>query len=583
MAVGRGSRGSRGSPVEGQKSLLKGDNGATDDENDEAWTVSYNKGNENGVDRKRQITNGASSRSIQDKIEDLEVDDHGFVDQTPVVKPNRKLFILIVVGVALGVGAIVSVVVFYFRSSYVPNNYIIVVDAGSSHTKLNVFHYRGDKVNGTGKIEQLDFMECNGTVMSFMYDYERMRTSWTPCFQFAKEKVPEDRWDKTEVYFGATAELRQFQTTQPEKAERLLNDVRTFLNETYDLSPDRTHVLILDGSEEGALAWATVNFITKSLLPDNITSSSDRAPQTYGSIDLGGSSTQIAFTTQDPAEANFHLTFFGAQYQLFSKSFRCRGKGEAHRLLKAQLVTQSKNSQFVIHPCYPRGLVTNESHTDIFSAQCTGYLDKEKFVHRPRYQLQGTGDVDQCRAHVRKIFADPTGKCPFQDEDCSFNSQLKPMNISGPFMGFAGLYFVMDFFNLSNGEDRMTSNLTNFREVYRRHCNQPWSNLSSSTNRFMKGYCFDGNYIDVLLTEVYGFSDEEFGKIEFRKSVNGVSTGWAVGLALNSTNAVVAELEIEPFSRAFFLAFLVIFAVFLLLAVSFLCRGVRRSFRDSSI
>lgn len=111
-----------------------------------------------------------------------------------------------------------------------------------------------------------------------------------------------------------------------------------------------------------------------------------------------------------------------------------RGIGEAHRLLKAQLVAQSQNSQFVIHPCYPRGLVTNETHTDIFSAQCTGYLDKEKFVHKPRYQLQGTGDVDQCRAHVRKIFADPTGKCPFQDDDCSFNSQLKPMNISGPFM-----------------------------------------------------------------------------------------------------------------------------------------------------
>ena len=47
--------------------------------------------------------------------------------------------------------------------------------------------------------------------MSFLDDYERLRTVWTPCFQFAKEKVPEDRWEKTEIYFGATAEMRQFQ------------------------------------------------------------------------------------------------------------------------------------------------------------------------------------------------------------------------------------------------------------------------------------------------------------------------------------------------------------------------------------
>jgi acetate kinase len=47
--------------------------------------------------------------------------------------------------------------------------YILVVDAGSSHTKLNVFHYRGDKINGTGKIEQLQLTECNGTLEILMF------------------------------------------------------------------------------------------------------------------------------------------------------------------------------------------------------------------------------------------------------------------------------------------------------------------------------------------------------------------------------------------------------------------------------
>lgn len=69
---------------------------------------------------------------------------------------------MIIIGVILGVAAIVSVVVLYFRTSYIPENYVIVIDAGSAHTKLHVFHYRGDKVNGTGMIERLGFLQCNG-------------------------------------------------------------------------------------------------------------------------------------------------------------------------------------------------------------------------------------------------------------------------------------------------------------------------------------------------------------------------------------------------------------------------------------
>ncbi|OQV21649.1 Ectonucleoside triphosphate diphosphohydrolase 1 [Hypsibius exemplaris] len=582
-----GGRGKLGSPVEGQK-LVKTANGDAEDDADE-WHVAYNKPAANGAaengERKRHSSNiSTAQKSVQSRIEDLELDDAGFVDQQPRFRggTNRKAFFAIILGVAAGVAAVVCVVVFYFRSSYIPNNYIIVVDAGSSHTKLNVFHYRGDKINGTGKIEQVEFRECNGTLQSFVgKDVSKLRLAWESCLLFAKDQIPEDRWEKTEVYVGGTSGLRQLRKTTPAVAEQLLETVRILLNTTYRLAPDHTHVMILNGEEEGALAWATVNFITKGLLPDNITAIDRSHDSTFGSLDLGGSSTQIAFAAEEvpTASPNFKLTFFGRSYQLYSKSFECRGKSEAHRLLRARLIVNHMKSQqqsskkvpTIEHPCYPAGLVFAENHTTVFGSYCTRYLTTTaataSFPQRMEYQFRGTGNVTQCQREVRSLF-DET-KCPIGDRDCSFRSKLKSMNITGPFMGFAGMFYVMQFFNLTHDEDHVATKLTikpqNFRDAYRRHCTLAWPELSmmyakSTYEPFLMNYCFDGIFIDTLLYDVYGFSDEEFERIQFRSTVNGVSAGWAVGLALNSTNAIPPENELERMSKAFFLIFLVIFA-----------------------
>ncbi|XP_055338955.1 ectonucleoside triphosphate diphosphohydrolase 1-like [Paramacrobiotus metropolitanus] len=587
--------------AEGEKSLLKpSQSGAcdeVDDENEnENWNGSYAKlpntstrsidtNGETVSQRRRHESNTSLPRS---HVEDLQLDDTGFVGEP--ARPsriNRRVFLLIIIGVILGAGCIVSVVVLYFRSSYIPENYVIVMDAGSAHTKLHVFHYRGDKVNGTGYIEQKEFVECDGILLKFRNQPQRLRAAWKPCLDKAMTIIPEDRWEKTEIYVAGTAGIRNLRKSDSVAADRLLSDVRDLLNETFHphVTGERLHTLILNGEEEGALAWATVNFVSKRLIPDNSTTAPNPRLETFGSLDLGGSSTQIAFAVPTNGAGshlppNFDLTFFGTRYGLFSRSFACRGKGEALRTLKAQLVIDHSSNNFIKHPCLPRGSVSNESHKDLFDAQCTVDLRKPTRV-RTIYAFNGTGDIKQCRQLVKTLFRDVN--CPFRDTpDCSFNTRQK-VNITNPFMGFAGLFFVMDFFNLTDNVHTVNVQLEHFRQAYRHHCETPWLELQNSTNPFMKGYCFDGIYIDMLLTEVYGFTAEMFERIQFRKAINGVATGWAVGLALNSTNAVQPEHEVEMMSRAFFLIFLVVFAVFLVLAVSFLCRGVRRSCRDSSI
>lgn len=62
--------------------------------------------------------------------------------------------------------------------------------------------------------------------------------------------------------------------------------------------------------------------------------------QTVGSLDLGGASTQIAFTTTDDAsgEGLTKVTLYGYEYTVYTHSFLCFGKNEAEKTVLAKLV-----------------------------------------------------------------------------------------------------------------------------------------------------------------------------------------------------------------------------------------------------
>lgn len=61
--------------------------------------------------------------------------------------------------------------------------------------------------------------------------------------------------------------------------------------------------------------------------------------QTVGSLDLGGASTQIAFTTPDDASGDglTKITLYGYEYTVYTHSFLCFGKNEAEKTVLAKL------------------------------------------------------------------------------------------------------------------------------------------------------------------------------------------------------------------------------------------------------
>lgn len=60
-----------------------------------------------------------------------------------------------------------------------------------------------------------------------------------------------------------------------------------------------------------------------------------------GSMDLGGASTQIAFTLPDPNARGtdiMRVTLYGYEYNIYTHSFLCYGKNEAEKRVLAALV-----------------------------------------------------------------------------------------------------------------------------------------------------------------------------------------------------------------------------------------------------
>lgn len=56
---------------------------------------------------------------------------------------------------------------------------------------------------------------------------------------------------------------------------------------------------------------------------------------TVGSMDLGGASTQIAFTVQDELTGPdyMHVKLYGYPYNVYTHSFLCYGKNEAEKMV----------------------------------------------------------------------------------------------------------------------------------------------------------------------------------------------------------------------------------------------------------
>uniref|UniRef100_M4A1U8 nucleoside diphosphate phosphatase n=1 Tax=Xiphophorus maculatus TaxID=8083 RepID=M4A1U8_XIPMA len=196
--------------------------------------------------------------------------------------------------------------------------YAVMFDAGSTGTRIHVYTF----IQKPLPVLDNEMFHSIKPGLSAYADYpETAGETVRMLLKVAKKTVPRLDWKRTPLVLRATAGLRLLPAA---KAQALLDQVQLVFDESPFLVPDNS-VSIMNGTNEGILAWISLNFLTGHL--------NAHATKTVGILDLGGGSTQITFlpklrkTIESAPDDNYvaRFDFLNSTFELYTHSYLGNG------------------------------------------------------------------------------------------------------------------------------------------------------------------------------------------------------------------------------------------------------------------
>ncbi|KAM8803459.1 ectonucleoside triphosphate diphosphohydrolase 8 isoform 2-T2 [Rhynchonycteris naso] len=415
----------------------------------------------------------------------------------------------------------------------------IVFDAGSSHTSLFVYRWPADKENDTGVISQALICQVKGPgISSYASNPAQAGESLRDCLEEALAAIPEAHHRQTPMFLGATAGMRLLSQKNSSQAGDVFAAVSQVLRQAV---VDFRGAELLSGQDEGAFGWITINYVLGLLVKYSFSGEWIRPPEgtLVGALDMGGASTQITFVPRGPildksTQATFRL--YGFEHSVYTHSYLCFGREQMLNRLLAQLVQSSRNS-LIRHPCFHSGYVGTLSLASLYESPCVQDTAPPGFPQN--LTVEGLGNPAACVSAIRDLFN--FSSCEGR-RDCSFNGVYQPP-VQGQFYAFSNFYYTFHFLNLTSGQPLITVNATVWE-----FCQKPWKLVEEAwpgEGPRLRDYCFSGLYILTLLLDGYGFSEETWPSLEFRKEAGGTDIGWTLGYMLNLTSMIPAEGPVQ--------------------------------------
>ncbi|XP_072285916.1 ectonucleoside triphosphate diphosphohydrolase 2 [Pyxicephalus adspersus] len=449
--------------------------------------------------------------------------------------------------------------------------YGIVLDAGSSHSALFIYKWPADKENDTGIVSQHSMCDVSGPgISSYWQNPPEAGKSLEKCLNQAVQDVPASRHAITPLYLGATAGMRLLNLTNSIASDAVLEAVSATMK-SYPF--DFRGANILSGQDEGVFGWVTANYLLENFIKYSwIGQWFQPRKGTLGAMDLGGASTQITFETPDKIdrpENEVNLRLYGQSYRVYTHSFLCYGRDQVLKRVLSKVIQGQTSSVNIQNPCWPKGLSKAIPFGDIYESPCTSNERPANYDPSVTMTISGSGDADQCRQQVNKLFQ--FDGCPYAS--CSFDKIFQP-KVCGKFIAFAAFFYTVDF--IKSVMRMPVSSLEDLRTATDAICSSTFSDLSSKTpstqQKHLHGYCATANFIYLLTSQGYKFDNNTFPDITFQKKAGDTSIGWALGYMLNLTNMIPAEetsvLKATNFScwatLIFLFVLIIIFAVIVL-------------------
>ncbi|KDP41200.1 hypothetical protein JCGZ_15607 [Jatropha curcas] len=430
-------------------------------------------------------------------------------------KPTKFSFLSMLLGAS--VFTLIAILSCYFlfraRGSLASRKtYGIVIDGGSTGTRIHVFAYRID-----GGKPVFDFgdgaMRVNPGLSAYAEDPAGAGRSLEDLLEFGKGRVPKELWGETEIRLMATAGMRLLDL---EVQERILESCRKVLRRSgFKFKDDWASVIT--GSDEGVYAWVVANYALGSLGGD--------PRQTTGIIELGGASAQVTFVSDEPVPPEFSRTikFGNVTYSIYSHSFLHFGQNAAFEAFRESLMSvdhesasESPEKGIVIDPCTPKGYLH-----DIESWKSSpSSTKKDKFLS----SVHSRGNFSECRSAALMLLQKGKETCSYHH--CSIGSTFIP-KLQGKFLATENFFYTSKFFGL--GPKAFLSDLIMAGEHF---CGEDWSRLKKKHQSLddddLMRYCFSSAYIVALLHDSLGIALDD-GRIGYVNNVGNLPLDWALG------------------------------------------------------
>jgi len=276
-----------------------------------------------------------------------------------------------------------------------------------------------------------------------------------------------------------------------DQQEAVLNRACSYIKSNYAfrIHDCSENVRIISGEEEGLFGWIAVNYLMDGFDAHEAGTGhhhDDKSSSTFGFLDMGGASTQIAFEPSPEeqvkhfdnlVEVNLrHLDGRTIAHPVFVTTWLGYGTNKAReryvakeielykstmadlaRAAAANHITSSqaeKETQIVKDPCLPKQLVLSEAKHDGF-------------------MLQGTGEFEECVSRTSPLL---NKNAPCLDEPCLFNGVHVP-SIDFSVNHFIGIseywYSTHDVWDAAGG----VYDFVDFERNAVAYCNQEWDSI----------------------------------------------------------------------------------------------------------
>mmetsp|Transcript_17207 Transcript_17207/g.25489 ORF Transcript_17207/g.25489 Transcript_17207/m.25489 type:complete len:389 (-) Transcript_17207:36-1202(-) len=292
------------------------------------------------------------------------------------------------------------------------------------------------------------------------------------------------------------------------------------LDPSFPFKVHRSSLLTISGGMEAYYAVISTNFLANKIDPF-LHPKDPENEEVLGALDLGGMSTQIIFP---PLNNEGKIPYPLSSDDFWAQSHLNFGVATIRQKIWDRIVQMGGENRLQ-NPCAPPG------HTE---------------VHGGRV-LVGSGMPKLCEKLVREVMFD--NQCPASMEDDFGNAVVKVNNMcpiggvqmpfsKGNFYAMSVFFYAMDCVRMlgpENLEHWPQPNLIEMRSAVHRFCEmelrQHKLTHDFTTVKRLPYRCVESVYILVLLSDGYGFAEEE-RRITFAQKVNGMEVEWTLGYLL---------------------------------------------------